>query len=145
MLCAVWRETISGWTDQASFHEGASEAAIRACEARLGRTLPRDLVELLRESNGVDGEYGLSLVWPVERIQADNLRFRTDATFASVYMPFDPLLFFADAGNGDQFAFVTRDRPTGVFAWDHETDSRTMIAPSLATYLQWWLDGRINL
>lgn len=79
MLWAMWWETISAWTDKASFHEGASTAAIRACEATLGQTLPRDLVELLRESNGVDGEYGLGLVWPVERIQADNVRFRTDA------------------------------------------------------------------
>jgi hypothetical protein len=144
MLCGMWRERISGWTGGASFHQGASEAAVRACEAALDQRLPADLVGLLRESNGVDGEYGLGLVWPVERIQADNLRFRTDATFAGLYMPFEPLLFFADAGNGDQFAFVMRDRPADVFVWDHETDSRTMVAPSLATYLQWWLDGRIN-
>ncbi len=47
--------------------------------------------------------------------------------FANLYMPFEAMLFFADAdaGNGDQFAFVIRDRPADVFVWDHETDSRT--------------------
>jgi hypothetical protein len=35
MLRGMWRERISGWTDEAGFHEGASEAAIRACEAAL--------------------------------------------------------------------------------------------------------------
>ena len=37
------------------------------------------------------------------------------------------------------------DRPVNVFVWDHETYSRTMIAPSLATYLEWWLDGTIKI
>ena len=70
--------------------------------------------------------------------------FRRDPEFARLYMPFEPLLFFADAGNGDQFAFVIRDRPADVFVWDHESDSRSMVAPGLATYLEWWLDGRIS-
>ena len=141
----MWRERILGWEPDAGFHDGASEAAIRACEAALGQGLPHDLAELLRESDGVEGEYGLGLIWPVERIRTDNLAFRSDSTFARLYMPFDPLMFFADAGNGDQFAFVMLDRPVDVFVWDHETDSRTMIAPSLATYLQWWLDGTLQI
>jgi hypothetical protein len=141
----VWREAILGWTDEASFNAPASEAAVHACGAALGQTLPPALADLLRESNGVEGEYGRGLIWPVERIMEDNLVFRADADFASLYMPFDPLLFFADAGNGDQFAFVMRDRTADVFVWDHETDSRTMVAPSLATYLEWWIDGRLVL
>ena len=145
MLSAMWRERILGWTADAIFGGGASDAAIRACEAALDQPLPGDLAALLRESDGVQGEYGLGLIWPVQRIRTDNVAFRTDATFASLYMPFEPLLFFADAGNGDQFAFVVRDRPADVFVWDHETDSRTMVAPSLATYLQWWLNGSLTI
>ena len=79
-------------------------------------------------------------------IAADNVELRTTPTFAELYMPFDPLLFFADAGNGDQFAFVVQ--PPGrdhVFAWNHEDDSRNWVAPGLAEYLTWWLDGRILL
>jgi hypothetical protein len=64
--------------------------------------LPRQLAELLLECDGVTGEHDLGLVWPVERVKKDNLEFRSDPDFASLYMPFDPLLFFADAGNGDQ-------------------------------------------
>jgi hypothetical protein len=145
MLAVMWRERILGWAVDATFNDGASQAAIGACETALGQTLPRELADLLRESDGVEGEYGLGLIWPVERIKKDNLEFRANVTFATLYMPFEPLLFFADAGNGDQFAFVMRDRPADVFVWDHETDSRTMVAPSLATYLEWWLDGRIVL
>jgi hypothetical protein len=71
--------------------------------------------------------------------------FRTDSDFAALYMPFDRFLFFADAANGDQFAFVMRDRPADLFWWDHETGSRTMVAPRLAAYLEWYLDGRLTV
>lgn len=107
--------------------------------------MPGQLAALLRESNGVDGEYGLGLIWPIERITADNLDFRNTAEFAHLYMPFDPLLFFADAGNGDQFALVPRTGRPDVFVWDHENDSRTWVAPGLSEYLNWWLTGRIKL
>lgn len=141
----MWRDRIAAWTDHATFNAPAGESALRECEAALGQRLPTQLIELLRETNGVEGEYGLGLVWPVERIKEDNLQFRTSSDFTSLYMPFDPLLFFADAGNGDQFAFVMRDRPADVFVWDHETDSRMMVAPNLDRYLEWWLNGRIEL
>ena len=55
---------------------------------------------------------------------------------------------FADAGNGDQFAFPIVGgsiRGTDVFAWDHENDSRSWVAPSLQTYLEGWLSGKIKL
>ncbi|MEV5283286.1 SMI1/KNR4 family protein [Streptomyces sp. NPDC051994] len=59
-------------------------------------------------------------------------------------MPFDALLFFADAGNGDLFALLaTIDRPD-VFVWNHEDDSRTCAAPSLAEYLRRRLTGQIE-
>jgi hypothetical protein len=38
-----------------------------------------------------------------------------------------------------------RDRPADVFLWDHETDSRTTVAPRLAAFLEWYLDGRLNV
>jgi hypothetical protein len=144
----VWTELITALTAQTTLRPPASEQAIRECQRSLGHPLPASLAALLRESNGVEGEYGLGLIWPVERITADNLAFRTDSDFTQLYMPFDPLLFFADAGNGDQFALVPRThRPDvpDVFAWDHENDSRTWVAPGLLEYLQWWLTGRITL
>lgn len=61
-------------------------------------------------------------------------------------MPFDPLLFFGDAGNGDQFAFrlVSGLRDKDIYVWNHENDSRTWVGPSLSRYLEWWADGRIT-
>ncbi len=142
----MWRERISEWSADVSFHPPATAAAITDGERALGQKLPDDLVGLLHETNGIGAPYGFGLIWPVERIRNDNLRFRTDPDYARRYLPFDSMMFFADAGNGDQFAFISGDRPDNdVVAWDHQTDSRTRFAGSLAAYLEWWLDGRIHL
>jgi hypothetical protein len=92
--------------------------------------------------------YGLGLIWPVERIVEDNLSFRSNAEFKELYMPFDHLLFFADAGNGDQFAYSINAgviRKSDIYAWKHEDDSRVWVAPSLKKYLEWWLNDIIKL
>jgi hypothetical protein len=141
----VWRELIEGLTTGASFAPPVKQSALDAAARELGGPLPTPLAGLLLETNGVEGEYGLGLVWPLDRIVADNQRFRQSAEFIASYMPFDPLLFFADAGNGDQFAFVRTPRRDDVFAWDHESDSRRWVAPSLENYLRWWLEGRLKL
>lgn len=119
--------------------------AIADAERALGGTLPRHLVELLLQTDGVTADHGLALVWPLRRIVADNVEFRTFPDFQSLYMPFDPLLFFADTGNGDQFAFAWRTDRDDVFVWDHETDSRRWVAPSLKRYLGDWLSGSLQL
>lgn len=109
---------------------------------------PAELVDVLRESDGIQGEYGLGLLWPLAQVVTENLKFRTQVDFRTLYMPFDHLLFFADAGNGDQFAFTILEgqiRRSDIFVWNHETDSRTWVAPSLETYFDWWLSGRIKV
>lgn len=141
----MWTTLITELPDETTLHPPALESAIGECQKLLGHQLPDQLAALLRESNGVDGEYGLGLIWPIERITADNLAFRQNPEFARIYMPFGPLLFFADAGNGDQFALVPHTNRPDVFAWDHENDSRTWVAPGLAEYLRWWLTGQITL
>ncbi|MFJ4776499.1 SMI1/KNR4 family protein [Streptomyces sp. NPDC088762] len=123
-----------------------SESALLRCASSLGHaSLPADLVSLLRESDGIEGEYGDGLIWSVERIASENRTLRDDVELATLYMPFDPLLFFADAGNGDLFALLPGLRRPDVFVWNHEDDSRTWVAPSLAKYLEWWLTGQIKL
>lgn len=143
----MWRELVNGLSRDCEFQTPASAAAITAAEVSLECRLPSELTELLSETNGITGEYGLGLVWPIERIQEDNRRFRMNSSFEELYMSFDELLFFGDAGNGDQFAFPICGRVVrkpDVFVWNHEDDSRTWVAPSLRVYLEWWLTGKIN-
>jgi hypothetical protein len=138
----MWKSLVEQLTSDCSFSRPASPAEVAAVESILHIELPADLKDLLLESNGMFANYGTHLIWSTDEIREHNLFFRNDPGLGDRCMPFDPLLFFADAGNGDQFAFViTRGvikRPD-VFLWDHETDSRSFYAPSLQRYLEWWL------
>src|SRR5262245_33368117 len=141
----MWRPLIAGLNADAKFHDGVDEQQLTEATEVLGHELPDQLADLLRETNGVTGEYGLGLVWPIQRIVADNVAFRSGEDLGALYMPFDPLRFFADAGNGDQFAFPRHPPRDDVFVWDHENDSRTWAARDLEQYLRWWLDGTLEL
>lgn len=145
----MWTDLIASLPGTAITRKAATEADLRDAERELGHPLPAELAALLAESNGIDGEYELGLVWPVGRIVKENRALRGDGHLARLYkplfMPFDPLLFFADAGNGDMFAVVLHTGKPDVYAWDHENDSRTWVAPSLSRYLEWWTSGRISL
>jgi SMI1 / KNR4 family (SUKH-1) len=117
-----------------AFVDPAEEAALAGVERQLGVRLPRQLRELLLDSDGVlDGRYGFSVVWPAARIATDRV---------------SDLVFFADAGNGDQFGFamtagaIERDE---VLVWDHEDDSRTPVAPDFDTFLRGWLSGELRI
>ncbi|MEW1892985.1 SMI1/KNR4 family protein [Streptomyces sp. NBC_00523] len=143
-VSAVWTEAVTALSRTAVFRPPASESSLARCATVLGHPLPKDLVALLRETDGIEDEYGDGLIWSAENMAATNQGLREDPGFPALYMPFTPLLFFADAGNGDLFALLsTIDRPD-VFVWNHENDSRTWVAPSLATYLDWRLTGRID-
>ena len=144
----MWKLLIETLTPDHEFEPPALRAEVTLAEEKLGVKFPDDLRNLLFETNGVHGQYGLGLIWPLERIVADNTSFRTNEHFKDLYMSFDSLLFFADAGNGDQFAFPIQNgsiHRVDVFAWNHEDDSRKWVASSLSQYLEWWLNGTIKL
>lgn len=133
---ATWGEAHAG--------PPATDQQFQACEAALGHPLPGELRSLLLEANGIEGEYGLGLVWPACRIGADNAMFRSNADFAELYMPFEGLVFFSDAGNGDQFA-VSLHGNREVYVWNHEDDSRTWVAPTVVRFLEDWMTGRLEI
>ena len=137
------REQITDW-GTANFHEPATDGAIAAAEAALGTKLPDEILDLLRETDGVDGEYGLALVWPAERIGKENAHFRSDQTFKDLYLPFEGLVFFSDGGNGDQFAISLRG-PQDIYVWNHEDDSRTWVASTLVEFLRRWMTGELQI
>jgi hypothetical protein len=144
----MWKELAKQHSSAVVVQAGASESAIQQAERALGVLFPDDLRGCLLESDGIEGEYGLGVVWSLERIIRENRSFRETAAFRELYMRFDCLLFFADAGNGDQFAFAIQAgeiRRDDVFVWNHENDSRTWAAPSLSKYLEWWLSGKLTV
>ncbi|MEV6729239.1 SMI1/KNR4 family protein [Streptomyces sp. NPDC051364] len=130
------------WRELVAEYEG-SEAAppvdlsrLASLEEALGQPLPDALRELLAEANGITDEYGTDVIWGVDQIIEVNMAFRSEPSYRNLYMPFDPLMFFGESGGGDQFAFVRTPSRSEVFVWDHETDSRLWISPSLESFLR---------
>ncbi|MFC7263412.1 SMI1/KNR4 family protein [Streptomyces lutosisoli] len=113
----------------------------RARRRRDTARLPDELADLLRETDGIEGPDGVDTVWDLEQIVEQNLLFRSDPSFAELYMPFEPLLFFGGNGGGDQFAFVRTPPRADIFVWDHEDDSRRWAARDLRDYLGRALGG----
>ena len=127
----AWRAFVLGLSQAARFAPPADDEAIRRCELSPGIALPPDLRRLFQETDGVVGIFGQEVIWPVARIDRDNHMFRGNRDFLDLYMPFYPLLFFGEWGNGDQFAFPIQAgaiRNHDVFIWDHETDGRAWFA-----------------
>ena len=145
---STWREFIQILTPEITLRSPASPDEIQRAESSLDVVLPDELKSLLQESDGVEGPYGHGLIWNIERIKKVNLFFRQFSEYKDLYMPFDHLLFLADAGNGDQFAFAILNgkiQRSDIFAWNHEDDSRQWVAPALDVYFEWWLSGKLKV
>lgn len=84
----MWRELIAGLTPHAEFTQPASEDAIARAARALGGELPEPPVSLHRETDGVRGQYGLGVVWPLRRILDDNTLFRSNPDFRGLYTQF---------------------------------------------------------
>ena len=72
---SVLLDGIAGY-GAATLSAPASAADLQLCSELLGHPLPPALAELLRESDGIVGEYDLGLLWPASRIGQDNRHFR---------------------------------------------------------------------
>jgi len=144
----MWQEFIKGISPNVTFFLPATVDFITKMEGTLDVEISEDLKSLLYETDGVLGDYDLGIIWPVRKIKEMNVEMRNLQASQRVYMLFDTLLFFAEAGNGDLFALPiinSRIGHRGVFAWNHENDSRTWVAPSIKIYLEWWLKGIITI
>jgi hypothetical protein len=131
----MWRELLAEFSD-VELHGPATESSLTDIEDELGQPVPLSLRTLLTETDGIEAQYGTELVWSADKILAENKAFRNNEQFRTLYMPFDSLMFFGDNGGGDQFAFVQTPERQDVFAWDHETDSRIWVSPSLDSFLR---------
>jgi hypothetical protein len=130
-----WRELVEAFPS-ADLRDPVDPGTLDRIESVLGQRLPDDLRSFLLGSDGLADEYGTDVIWSAERILGDNLSFRSDEQYESLYREFDSLMFFGDNGGGDQFAFVRRPERHEVFVWDHETYSRILVAPGLEGYVR---------
>jgi SMI1-KNR4 cell-wall len=143
----MWRELIEQHTSRARFAPPASEEALHRAEESLGHLIPDDLGKLLAETDGVIDAGGYNLIFSAEQLVQGNLEMRTYPALKRLYMAFDQLLFFSDVpGDGSLFAYalVPEGRPD-IFVWDHRTDNRRCVAPSLEQLMESWLTGGLRL
>jgi cell wall assembly regulator SMI1 len=141
----MWREYIQQWEHNPIFLPGATATQIAEVEAALQVSLPEDLKGLLSETNGVPGKYDISLIWSTDQLIARNREMRTPLMRAN-YLPFDHLLFFTSAGNGDQFAYGVIEgevKYQRIYVWNHEDDSRVSVAWSLKDFLERSYNGKM--
>lgn len=144
----MWKEYIQTATTGYHYKNPATDAKTSQIKEKLQVELPQDLLDLLNETNGAFDEYGCPLIWSTDQIVKENLFFRNFEDYRDIFMPFDHLLFFSDAGNGDLFGYAILNgsiQREDIFVWDHETDSRKWIASSLKDFIEGWANGRISV
>ncbi|USK47889.1 SMI1/KNR4 family protein [Bacillus sp. CMF12] len=62
--------------------------------------------------------------------------------------PLDLFLFFSDVGNGDFFGFSIVNgsiQNEDIYVWNHEDDSRSVIALSLEEFIKGWTVGEFSI
>jgi SMI1-KNR4 cell-wall len=146
-MATAWRGRLAAFGDAVRFARPASAAALSALEEALGTAVPDELGALLRESDGLTDRYGGRVVWPAVEMARQNRDFRTRRELRTLYMPFDSVLFFGEAGNGDRFFYRMLDgrvRDPDIYVRDHETNSRTWRAARLDAFLSAMLEEAIE-
>ena len=116
---------------------GASEADIESLAAFA--PAPAELIEVLRESDGIYDEFGAAVVLPAAEIVARNQEMRTDSDFGSLYWSFDQILFMGEDGSGDLFGYRVLpgdEERNDIYRWEHEDDSRSWFALTLSDYFK---------
>ncbi|WP_369290080.1 SMI1/KNR4 family protein [Priestia megaterium] len=128
------------------YGEPASREDIEVLEKLFSIQIPKELRSLLYETNGINDSYGYSLIWSIEKITRENLNL--GERLEDVYLPFNNLLFFADARNGDMFGYSISDRSikqNDIYLWNHRNNEQTQIAPSLNDFVEDWIRGKLSI
>ncbi|MCM3790062.1 SMI1/KNR4 family protein [Domibacillus indicus] len=144
----MWKNYIKTISKEYHFTAPATNAEITLIKEKLNVELPPNLLNLYNETNGVFDEHGYPLIWSTGQIVEDNLFFRNFEDYRDIYMPFDHLLFFSGAGNGDLFGFAILNgniQKGDIYVWGHKDDSRTWIAASLEEFIKGWITGEITI
>lgn len=144
----MWKDYLSSISKECQFKASATETDILTIKKELNINMPEKLAELYKETNGVFGNYGISLIWSTEQIVKENLSFRAIHEYRDSMMPLDTFLFFSDAGNGDLFGYSIvngRIQNEEIYVWNHEENSWRVIAPSLEDFIKGWITGEISV
>lgn len=144
----MWKKYVSSISKDYQFKAPATKNELQVIQEELNVELPMALAELYSETNGVYGDYGVSYIWSTQQLVKENMFFRTLHEYRDSMMPLHNFLFFSDAGNGDLFGYSLlngRVHDDNIYVWNHEDDSRIVIASSLEEFIEGWFTGRISV
>ena len=144
----MWKDYINSISKECQFKAPATATALLSIKTELNIKLPKKLTDLYNETNGVYGNYGISFIWPTEQVIKENIFFWTINEHRDSMELLDTFLFFSDAGNGDLFGYSIKNgsiQNEDIYVWNHEDDSRSLIASSLEEFLRGWIIGEISI
>ncbi len=113
-------------------NEPSNEKEIAVAEKELGVPFPIELKELLLELNG--DSY---LLYSVQQIVENTIMTRR--ALGEYYEGLNELLFIGGNGCGDQYSYIIANgviAANGIVRWEHEDNSRTLVASSLAELIE---------
>lgn len=143
-----WRDFLARVASKHTVSDGMPWLKYRELQETFGFDLHSDVRALLEATNGVKDEFECDLIWPIERMIVENQRTRCDHRLRKQYMPLDCLFFIADAGDGDLFGYAVVDNAiqcSDIFVWNHEDDSRHVVATRLRDFIEGWILGTIKI
>lgn len=73
----MWRDILQKLSEDLTFNPPASAEEIARIAGELGTGLRMSFADIFSESNGIEGKYGLGLLWDGARILQDNRLFRS--------------------------------------------------------------------
>lgn len=133
------------------FGAPATAADLNRVERALELRLPAELRSLLSTANGIDDGRDLSWILDVDNLIQYNLEVRSeDSGYRFMepddrldQQPIDEFLVFSDMpGGGDLLAIclfpVDGFRPGEIALWEQANNDRTLVAPSLAAWIENW-------
>ena len=142
----VWKNYLSEIVKEPQFNAPVTENELRSIKEALNVELPKPLLELYSETNGVRGPY-YPYIWSTEMVIKENLSVWGIEEFENYKKP-DNLLFFIDAGNGDLFGYLIingKVESKEIYVWNHEDSSQSVVAPSLKEFIKGWYSGEISV
>ena len=134
---ASWIEATEG--NELVINPPAARAEIKAIEAVIGKSLPRDLAEFYLQANGIWDSWFCFNIIGVEESVRYNTSIRVPGEFP-YYMSRNDHLVFSHRDGSYYFYSVTPNGCGGIYFWDHETDERLYATSSLNE----WIRARIN-
>ncbi|WP_298830146.1 SMI1/KNR4 family protein [uncultured Planococcus sp.] len=110
--------------------------------------LPKELEDLLSETDGVYDEFICLFIWSINKL-SKKTSILEDGKILKIFICLLIIsFFFSNAGNGDLFGYAVLNghiQSEDIYVWNHEDDSRTWIASSLKEYIKGWITGGISI